>query len=103
MGLPPALAAQFRIPLIAAPKTGVSGIDLVAAATVAGIGGSFRAHNAGASIDFDRWLSELNDARLGFDDLMRSIAHRQWHKGRGPERQLPPVIMVIYVSVRSFR
>ena len=40
MGLPPALAAQFRIPLIAAPKTGVSGIDLVAAATVAGIGGS---------------------------------------------------------------
>ena len=45
MGLPPALAAQCRIPLI--------------------------------------------DARLGFDDLMRSVAHRQGHKGRGPERQLP--------------
>jgi nitronate monooxygenase len=41
--------------------TAVSGLELVAAATAAGIGGSFPAHNAGPSSEFDRWLAVLQD------------------------------------------
>jgi nitronate monooxygenase len=51
--------SRFRVPLVAAPMTGVSGFDLVAAATNAGIGGSFPAHNAGTPADLDRWLTDL--------------------------------------------
>ena len=38
--------ALFRLPVIAAPMTGVSGPALVAAAAGQGIGGSFPVHNA---------------------------------------------------------
>ena len=54
--MPSSLFADWRLPLIAAPMTGVSGLDLVTAACRAGIGGSFPAHNAGSVDDFGEWL-----------------------------------------------
>jgi nitronate monooxygenase len=54
-------AARFRIPLIAAPMTAVSGFDIVAAATAAGIGGSFPVHNAASPAEVDQWLGRLAD------------------------------------------
>ncbi|OBF07648.1 nitronate monooxygenase family protein [Mycobacterium sp. 852002-10029_SCH5224772] len=53
-------SSRFRIPLIAAPMTAVSGFDIVNAAAAAGIGGSFPVHNAGAPAEVDRWLAGLN-------------------------------------------
>jgi nitronate monooxygenase len=50
------LFADWRLPLIAAPMTGVSGLDLVIGACRGGIGGSFPAHNAGSVDDFGEWL-----------------------------------------------
>ena len=38
--MPSSLFADWRLPLIAAPMTGVSGLDLVIAACRGGIGGS---------------------------------------------------------------
>ncbi len=54
--MPSSLFADWRLPLIAAPMTGVSGLDLVIAACRGGIGGSFPAHNAGSVDDFGEWL-----------------------------------------------
>jgi nitronate monooxygenase len=54
--MPSRLFADWRLPLIAAPMTGVSGLDLVLAASRGGIGGSFPAHNAGTVVDFGEWL-----------------------------------------------
>ncbi|WP_109527704.1 NAD(P)H-dependent flavin oxidoreductase [Nocardia aurea] len=51
--------AAFRIPLIAAPMTGVSGFDLAAAAAASGIGASFPVHNAASADELDGWLGEL--------------------------------------------
>lgn len=53
------LVAALRIPVIAAPMTGVSGFDLVDAATTAGIGGSFPTHNCSSPEELDRWLTAL--------------------------------------------
>ena len=53
------VSARFRIPLIAAPMTGVSGFDLAAAAAMSGIGASFPVHNAASSAELDRWLDAL--------------------------------------------
>lgn len=52
-------AAGLRIPLIAAPMTGASGYDLVAATTAAGIAGSFPVHNARTIPELDQWLTDL--------------------------------------------
>lgn len=52
--------SRFRIPLIAAPMTVVSGLDVVAAAAAAGIGGSFPVHNAESPAEVDRWLDRLD-------------------------------------------
>ncbi|MFC8527175.1 NAD(P)H-dependent flavin oxidoreductase [Nocardia sp. NPDC057227] len=54
-------AAGFRIPLIAAPMTGVSGPELAAAAAAGGVGGSFPVHNASTSAELDEWLKRLVD------------------------------------------
>ncbi|WP_280304337.1 NAD(P)H-dependent flavin oxidoreductase [Nocardia abscessus] len=51
--------AAFRIPLIAAPMTGVSGFDLAATAAASGIGASFPVHNAASPAELDHWLDEL--------------------------------------------
>jgi nitronate monooxygenase len=52
-----AFLAQFRIPVIAAPMTGVSGKNLAAAAAANGIGGSFPVHNAASPAELDDWLT----------------------------------------------
>jgi nitronate monooxygenase len=53
------LVAVLRVPVIAAPMTGVSSLELMAAASAAGIGASFPVHNAGTVVELDRWLGEL--------------------------------------------
>ena len=85
-----AFLAGFRIPLIAAPMTGVSSYELVAAAASNGIGASFPVHNADSPNEVDRWLSGVHglagpvipnlvvhrtNQRLA-DDLDIIIAHR---------------------------
>jgi nitronate monooxygenase len=52
--------ARFRLPVIAAPMTGVSGPALVAAAAGQGIGGSFPVHNAPSPSVLDQWMTELS-------------------------------------------
>ncbi len=54
-----AFLSRFRVPLIAAPMTGVSSCELVAAAAASGIGASFPVHNAGSPAEVDRWLDRL--------------------------------------------
>ncbi|QIS16947.1 NAD(P)H-dependent flavin oxidoreductase [Nocardia terpenica] len=51
--------ARFRIPVIAAPMTGVSGLALASAVSASGIGASFPVHNAASAAELDRWLGEL--------------------------------------------
>ena len=41
----------LRVPLIAAPMTGVSNLELVRAATAAGIVGSFPLHDVGVLVE----------------------------------------------------
>jgi len=52
---------RFRIPLIAAPMTGVSGLDLATAAAENGIGASLPVHNAESPAEVNRWLTELEN------------------------------------------
>jgi nitronate monooxygenase len=52
-------AGRLALPLIAAPMTGVSGVDLVVAACRAGVIGSFPTHNAGSPELLDRWLAHI--------------------------------------------
>lgn len=82
--------AQFRIPLIAAPMTAVSGFEIAAASVAAGIGGAFPVHNAPSPTAVDGWLQKLDggpgpvipnllvhrtNARLA-DDLAVIAAHQ---------------------------
>jgi nitronate monooxygenase len=69
---PLSFARGLRLPVIAAPMTGVSGLDLVAAATAAGIAASFPVHNAGGPERLDRWLDKLEGAAV----LPNLIVHR---------------------------
>jgi nitronate monooxygenase len=69
----------LRVPLIAAPMTGVSNLELMRAATAAGIAGSFPLHNAGAPEELDRWLGVLRDEATEPDRrpvLPNLIVHR---------------------------
>lgn len=59
-----ALVRRLRLPLVAAPMTGVSGPGLVVAACRAGVVGSFPTHNAPAK-DLDRWLDEVRAGTAG--------------------------------------
>lgn len=52
---------RFRIPVIAAPMTGVSGLGLATAAAENGIGGSFPVHNAASPAEVDQWLRGVGD------------------------------------------
>ncbi|MFE9325438.1 NAD(P)H-dependent flavin oxidoreductase [Nocardia sp. NPDC052278] len=65
---------RFRIPLIAAPMTGVSGLELAVAAAESGIGASFPVHNAASSADVDRWLCHL-EQRAGLI-IPNLVVHR---------------------------
>jgi nitronate monooxygenase len=56
MTIAPDLRTRLALPLIAAPMTGVSGPDLVAAACRNGVIGSFPTHNASTVAELDGWL-----------------------------------------------
>ena len=51
------------LPVVAAPMTQVSGPELVSAACVAGVIGSFPAHNASSHEELDAWLSLIERER----------------------------------------
>lgn len=53
---------RLSLPLIAAPMTGVSGVELVVAACRNGVIGSFPTHNAASVDELDRWLGEMAGA-----------------------------------------
>lgn len=57
--LPSGWEQRLRLPLVAAPMTGVSGPELVAAARRAGVVGSFPTHNAGDVHQLDGWLQRI--------------------------------------------
>jgi nitronate monooxygenase len=71
---PTTLVKSLRIPLIAAPMTGVSSLELAVAVADAGIGASFPSHNAPTSAELDRWLGEL-EGRAG-PALPNLVVHR---------------------------
>ncbi|MFB8000916.1 NAD(P)H-dependent flavin oxidoreductase [Nocardia sp. NPDC056000] len=60
MSLPADLADRLTIPLIAAPMTGVSGPEMVAATCRNGVIGAFPTHNAADSEELDDWLTRLS-------------------------------------------
>lgn len=53
---------RLRIPAIAAPMLGVSGVDLAAAACRSGVVGAFPTANARTVDQLDRWLTTLDTA-----------------------------------------
>jgi len=59
------VASGLRLPLVAAPMTGVSGPDLVIAACRNGVIGSFPAHNAGDVKELDAWLTRIASTLAG--------------------------------------
>lgn len=61
MPLPAVLCSRLRLPVIAAPMTGVSGPELVATACRGGVIGAFPTHNARDRGELDRWLAWLHD------------------------------------------
>lgn len=65
------LIGRQSVPLIAAPMTGVSGLELVTACCRAGIMGSFPTTNA-PSEDLGRWLADI-DSALGDGDAAYAV------------------------------
>ena len=59
MSLPADLSARLSLPLIAAPMFLVSGVELVVAACVEGVIGSFPTANARTTQELDAWLGEM--------------------------------------------
>jgi nitronate monooxygenase len=59
MSLPVDLSSRLSLPLIAAPMFLVSGVELVVAACVEGVIGSFPTANARTVEELDAWLSEM--------------------------------------------
>lgn len=53
---------RLSLPAIAAPMTAVSGPELVTAAVLSGIVGSFPTHNAPSSEALDEWLVQIEEA-----------------------------------------
>ncbi|MBS0545288.1 MAG: nitronate monooxygenase [Proteobacteria bacterium] len=62
MSLPSSLSGRFRVPAIAAPMFLVSGPELVIAACLAGVAGTFPALNARPAVQLDAWLGEIDAA-----------------------------------------
>jgi nitronate monooxygenase len=88
--MPSSVFAEWRLPLIAAPMTRVSGLELVVAACRGGIGGSFPAHNAGSVDGFGEWL----------DIAMRRAAH---HADGGVAGPVIPNLIVHRSNVHRAR
>jgi len=62
MTIPNAFRGTMRVPAIAAPMFLVSGPDLVIAACLAGVAGSFPSLNARPARQLDEWLARINEA-----------------------------------------
>lgn len=58
------MADALILPLIVAPMTGVSSLELVLAASASGVAVSFPTHNCGSTNELDRWLTECGDAAV---------------------------------------
>lgn len=71
MALPPTWEGRLRLPVVAAPMTGVSGPDLVVAACAAGVVGSFPTHNAPSVPVLEQWLDQI---RTELADSPRPVA-----------------------------
>ena len=56
------LRGRLRVPVIAAPMTRVSGLDLVLECCRNGVVGAFPTHNAATPTELDRWLTHLDEA-----------------------------------------
>ncbi|WP_166350804.1 NAD(P)H-dependent flavin oxidoreductase [Phytoactinopolyspora limicola] len=65
MVLPDAWVDRLRIPVVAAPMTGVSGPALVIEACRSGVIGSFPTHNAATLDELDRWLGGVAESLAG--------------------------------------
>ena len=61
--------SSFKVPVIAAPMFLVSGIELVVAATNAGIVGAFPTLNARSPALLDAWMAEIKDRTQGASGL----------------------------------
>jgi nitronate monooxygenase len=61
MVLPSGWAQRLRVPVVAAPMTGVSGPDLVVAACTHGVVGTFPTHNASSPQVLDSWLAQMTE------------------------------------------
>lgn len=59
--IPATWEGRLRLPVVAAPMTGVSGPDLVIAACAAGVVGSFPTHNAPSVVVLEQWLARIAD------------------------------------------
>jgi len=57
--LPERIRRRLRLPLIAAPMLGVSGVDLVVAACRHGVIGAFPTVNARSTTQLDEWLTDI--------------------------------------------
>lgn len=64
---------QLALPLIAAPMTGVSGPELVTAACLAGIAGSFPTGNCRTIEELDHWFGVIQEARDRGRDEGRAV------------------------------
>lgn len=73
MSLPADLSARLSLPLIAAPMFLVSGVELVVAACVEGVVGSFPTANARTIEELDAWLTEM---RHRVDEAEQRVGHR---------------------------
>ncbi len=62
-GSSPRLFADLRLPVMAAPMTMASSLDLILACCRAGVVGGFQAGNAGAPESFGQWLATLDAAQ----------------------------------------
>lgn len=67
MGIPPPLANNLKVPVIAAPMLIASNPELVIETSRGGAIGTFPAHNARTAEDFAQWLDQITGA-LGPDD-----------------------------------
>lgn len=99
-GLPAALTARLRLPLIAAPMLRVSGPDLVIAACRAGVIGAFPTANARTIDVLDEWLGQM-DAAGGRAPYCPNLIIRQPDLAQHLDRLVDHRVEMVITSVGS--
>ena len=74
MALPTALQERLSLPVIAAPMTGVSSLDLVLACCRLGVIGSFPTHVTASTDELDNWLTVLSRAADADNEVWAPVA-----------------------------